>query len=519
MKRSKKTRNAQSILLFASVFVVAAAGLGYELLAGTLSSYLLGNSVFHFSLVIGLFLTAMGLGSFLSKFVEKNLLRIFVSVEIAIGLIGGLAALILFFAFAVLGNYIVVLVAVCVSVGALVGLEIPLMVRIVREQTDLKEALGNVLSLDYLGALAVSLLFPLVLVPHLGLVRSGAIFGALNVLVALLGLWVFRNKIGPCRRLRFVSGSALLILLTVFSTAGYTTTLLEDAIYDDDIVYAKSTAYQRIVVTKWRSDIRLYLDGNIQFSSTDEFRYHESLVHPVMGLVARPKRVLVLGGGDGLAVREILRYSHVEQVDLVDLDPEITRLFRDNALLSKLNEGALKDERVRVWNEDALKFLENTATVWDVIIVDLPDPNNETLAKLYSRSFYRLLAKRLSKNGAFVTQATSPFYATDAFWCIVNTIRATTTAGAADPLSANLHAKGYWASVPSFGDWGFVLGSNRDFSPEKIALKVHTRYLTPEMLPSLFVFPKDIDYRETEINRLDAPILVDLYLRGYRAFH
>ena len=514
MTQGRKIERQHGCFLLASVFVVAAAGLGYELLAGTLSSYLLGNSVFHFSLVIGLFLTAMGVGSFTSRFMEKNLLRTFVGLEILIGVVGGLAALVLFFAFAMVGSYTPILVGVCLVIGALVGLEIPLVVRIVREHTDLKTALGNVLSVDYLGALFVSLIFPLVLVPNLGLVRTGALFGALNILVAMLGLYVFRRELGRGSGLQIASGAALVGLLVVFVTAGQTTSILEDAIYDDDVVFAKSTPYQRIVVTRWHNDIRLYLDGNIQFSSIDEFRYHEALVHPAMSLAKRPKRVLVLGGGDGLAIHEIFKHPSVEKVDLVDLDPAITKIFRESEMLISLNENSLNDERVTVWNKDALEFLEGSDAVWDTIIVDLPDPNNETLAKLYSRSFYRLLSKHLSANGSFATQATSPFYSNLAFWCIFNTVSETELTG-----QNRLSARGYWASVPSFGDWGFIVASKKEFGVEEISLPKGTRYLTDELLSSLFVFPKDIEWKETPINRLDAPALVELYLEGYKTFH
>ena len=515
MTSPRDSVGAKGAFLMASVFVVAAAGLGYELLAGTLSSYLLGNSVLHFSLVIGLFLTAMGIGSFLSRYVEKRLLHVFIAVEIIVGIVGGVAALILFFAFAVLGNYMPVLVAICFAVGALVGLEVPLVVRIVHERTTLKAALGNVLSVDYLGALFVSLLFPLVLVPNLGLVRSGALFGALNVCVALVGLGVFRRELGKSVGLRLGALAALGVLLLVFVSAGRATTLLEDAIYDDEIVYARSTPYQRIVVTRWKEDIRLYLDGNIQFSSVDEFRYHEALVHPVMSLAGRPRRVLVLGGGDGLATREIMKHASVERVDIVDLDPAITRLFTDNEMLAALSGHALSDPRVRVTNEDALTFLEESTGVWDAIVIDLPDPNNESLAKLYSRSFYRLVARRLTPHGAFVTQATGPFYSVDAFWSIFNTVASVELSATGETLNA----RAYWASVPSFGDWGFVVARQGSIEPGALSIPPGTRYLTGEMLPALFTFPTDIAWRDSPVNSLDAPVLIELYDRGYKAYH
>jgi spermidine synthase len=503
-------------VLLASVFAIATCGLIYELLFGTLSTYLLGSSITQFSIVIGIFLTAMGLGSFASKFIRSDLLRAFLFVEILVGLVGGLSALGLYFAFAVLGVYLPFLVGVAALVGTLVGLEIPLLVRILRGRTSLRAALGNVMALDYLGALAASILFPLLLVPRLGLVRTGFLFGLLNVAVGLVGLHLFRRQLPRTTRLRVAGYSAAVLLAVGLVTAGRTTTLLEDLLYDDPVIYAQTTPYQRIVITRWREDIRLFIDGNIQFSSVDEFRYHEALVHPAMSLAGAPRRVLLLGAGDGLAAREILKWRSVEGIDLVDLDPKMTRLFSTNPLLVRLNAGSLQDRRVRVYNEDAQKFLERReGAPYEVVIIDLPDPNNEGLSRLYTRSFYRLVARHLSPGGLMVTQATSPFYSTDAFWCIVNTIAHATFSSA----GGRFHVLPYHASVPSFGEWGFVLASPLPMRIDRIRIEVPTRFLSQSLVASLFVFPKDIGPRETPINRLDNQELIRLYERGFRRFN
>jgi len=501
-------------LLLATVFLVATCGLVYELLAGTLSTYLLGNSVTQFSLVIGIFLTAMGLGSFLSRFFTKNLLRVFFVVELLVGMVGGVSSLLLFAAFAVLDTYLPLLVLICLVVGTLVGLEIPLLVRIFRGHSSLKDALGNVLALDYLGALAASLLFPIILLPHLGIVRTCFLFGLLNVSVVLVGLRVFRGRVRGARALGVVSLVSVLILGAGLATAGRTTTLLEDVLYDDDVIYTRSTAYQRLVITRWHNDLRLFIDGNIQFSSQDEFRYHEALVHVPLGLTPTARTVLMLGGGDGLGLREVLKHGSVERVDLVDLDPEMTRLFSTAPPLVALNGGALSHPKVKVHNMDAQKFLEQSGHRYDAIIIDLPDPNTEGLGKLYSRSFYRLVAKHLTPTGIMVTQATSPFYATAAFWCIVNTMAASSLSSA----GARLQVLPYRASVPSFGEWGFVMGSAKPLDPGRVRLTVKTRYLTPALIPTLFSFPKDIGPRQTPINRLDDQVLVRLYEKGFRRY-
>lgn len=505
---------APALALCASIFVIAACGLSYELLAGTLSSYLLGSSVTHFSVVIGMFLTAMGVGSFLSRYVAGDLLRAFLLTEIAVGIIGGLSSLALFAAFALLDSTLPVLVAVCVVVGILVGLEIPLLIRILRARLSLKEALGNVLSIDYLGALGASLLFPLVLVPNLGLVRTGIFFGLFNLLVAVVGIAMFRDQLRRVGRLTVAAGIGVAVLITAFAFAGKTTTLLEDLLYADDVIYAETTPYQRLVLTRWHNDLRLFINGNLQFSSVDEFRYHEALVHPAMGLVQAPKRILILGGGDGMAAREVLEHPGVTHIDLVDLDPAVTTLFRKKDALAALNHGSLRDPRVTVINRDARTFLESSRQRYDVVIVDLPDPNGLSVGKLYTRSFYRLIAQHLSPTGVMVTQATSPFYTTAAFWCIYNTVAAADIGG-----GAHLLALPYRASVPSFGNWGFVLASLRPLSPRMIRLEVATRYLSADLLPTLFVFPKDIAWRKTPINRLDNQILVKLYRGGYRQYN
>ncbi len=503
------------LVLLLSVFVVAACGLAYELLAGSLSTYLLGNSVMQFSLVIGLFLSAMGVGSFLSRFVTRRLLRTFILAEIAVGAVGGASALVLFFAFSMLDTYLPLLIGLSLVIGSLVGLEIPLLVRIVRAQGSLRAALGNVLALDYLGALAASLLFPLLLLPWLGLVRAGFFFGLLNLAVAVVGLVVFRHQLAHRGRLELLAAVVGLGLLLGLLSGGRATTWLEDAVYEDEVLWAETTPYQRLVLTRWRDDIRLFIDGNIQFSSADEFRYHEALVHPAMGLLQRPQRVLLLGAGDGMAAREVLKYPQVEQIDLVDLDPAMTRLFATRPMLVELNEGALSDPKVQVHNADAQLFLEQSDRRWDLIVMDLPDPNNESLGKLYTRSFFRLAAKHLTPRGILVTQATSPFYATDAYWCIFNTLAATTLTGEL----GRLHVVGYHVNVPSFGEWGFAMASPQPLHPEHSALRVPTRFLTPELLPTLFVFAKDIAHRDTPINRLGNQILVKLYESGYRRYN
>jgi spermidine synthase len=502
-------------LLIGAIFVLAVCGLVYELIAGALSSYLLGDSITQFSLVIGLFLTAMGAGSFLSKYIRDDLLATLIEIELWIGVVGGLTALLGFAAFAHTDYYTPLLLGLVVVVGTLVGLEVPLVIRILRELSTLPVTLANVLSADYLGALAASLLFPFLLLPYLGIVRAGLLMGLLNVAVAALLYVAFRPMIARRhRRVQAIAIVAAVLLLGAFAGAGQLVAWFENRVYEDEILLAQDTSYQRLVLTRWRDDVRLYLDGHLQFSSVDEYRYHEPLVLPAMSLAERHARVLILGGGDGLAARQVLKFAGVEQIDLVDLDPAVTRLFRSRPLLTHLNEGALRDARVTIHNTDALAFLKAGSSRYDVIIMDLPDPSRPEVAKLYSREFFGVAAQRLAAGGVLVTQATSPFRAREAFWCIANTIAATPVGVAGETL----HVHPYQTYVPSFGTWGFVLAARRDLPIADAEIDVPGRFLTTQTLAGLFVFAPDSDRVETPINTLDDPVVWRLYTRGYHKY-
>ena len=491
-------------LLF-SVFVVASCGLAYELIAGALASYLLGDSVTQFSTVIGSYLFAMGIGSWLSRYVERRLVARFIQVELMVGVFGGFSAAGLFFVFAwSSAPFKLALYLAVVGIGVLVGLEIPLIMRILERDLAFKDLVSQVLTFDYLGALAVSILFPVVLVPHLGLMRSALLFGLLNVAVALWACWLFREQLRNVGWLGVQGGASMLVLLAAFAAAGELTSLAEAHLYADDIVHAESTPYQRIVVTRWKDDLRLHLNNNLQFSSRDEYRYHEALVHPGLSTLPAARRVLVLGGGDGLAVREILKYPQIESVTLVDLDPAMTRLFASAPPLRKLNEDALRSSKVSVVNADALQWLEDNDDLFDFVVVDFPDPSNFAIGKLYSASFYRLLEKHLTANALAVIQSTSPLYARQSFWCVVTTLE-----------SVGLLVTPYHALVPSFGECGFVLAGRHAYRPPQ-AYAVATRFLTADTTPALFLFPKDMARVETEVNRLNSQVLVRYFEQEWR---
>jgi spermidine synthase len=504
---SKPAPSPVELALLTSVFVVSACGLVYELAAGALASYLLGDSVLQFSTVIGAYLFAMGIGSYLSRFLEHQLSAHFLRIELLVALAGGAMPVLLFVAHAELPHsFRFVLYAMVTLVGILVGLEIPLVMRMLKKNVALKDLVSQVLTFDYLGALAVSIAFPLVLVPHLGLARTGLLFGLMNAMVALWALWLFRHE------LRHFASHAVACVATLAALTGgmvwadHITTWAEDKLYQDRAVIAVSTPYQRIVVThapgEGRLGLRLFLNGNLQFAERDEYRYHEALVHPAMAAFAQggaPKKVAVLGGGDGMAVREILKYSGVESVTLVELDPAMTRLFTDEPMLANLNAHALSSPKLKIVNTDAFAYLEHSNEVFDVLVVDFPDPTNFSIGKLFTNSFYALLDKHLSASGYAVIQTTSPLVARKSFWTVVHTIE-----------SVGLTAKPYHAHVPSFGEWGFVIASRRPYRlPTE--LPAGLRFLNTKSLPLLFEFPQDMDAVPTDINRLSNQVLVTTY--------
>ena len=480
--------------LLASAFVVATCGLIYELLAGTLASYLLGDSVTQFSIVIGTYLFAMGIGSWCSRYVRTDELRVFVRVEILSAAIGGASAAVLFLLFDRVADFRLPLYGLVLVIGLLVGLEIPLLMRILKDRLAFDDLVAKVLTFDYVGALAASLLFPLLLVPHLGLMRTGFLFGIANAAVAIALILML-----PGRRLRVELIAATLVaaaLVTGFIAAERLQRIAEVAAYGDPIVYAASTPYQRVVLTKRGDDLRLFLNGNLQFSSRDEYRYHEALVHPALSRVANPRDVLVLGGGDGLAVREILKYPGIASITLVDLDPAMTALFTRSAMLAALNCNAFRDARVHVVNADAFRWMRANRRRFDAVLVDFPDPTSFAIGKLYTVSFYRELARALAPGAVASIQSTSPLVAPGAYWTVAATLEA-----------AGLTTRGYHVYVPSFGEWGFVLAAHGAL-PRPGPLPAGLRFLTPTTDALAFAFAPDMARRPTPVNRLDNQSLV-----------
>jgi spermidine synthase len=499
--------NATALLLI--VLVIAAAGLVYELVIAAVASYLLGDSVTQFSTVIGVYLSALGLGAYLSQYIRARLALAFVNVELATALFGGLSAPFLFVAFANTPAFHVVLYAVCALVGVLAGLELPLLIRLLRRAYELDQLIARALSFDYAGALIGSLAFSFWLVPHLGLLTASLACGFANAAVGLASTWVLVPT-GPeeARELmhgRYRGFAVTGVLGGLLLASGWLSDLTERSLYEGSISRIEQSPHQRIVITQNEKDhFRFYLNGGLQFDSRDEHRYHEALVHPAMALAGAPKHVLVAGGGDGLAAREILSWRSVESLTVVDLDRAVTDLALQDPQLSRLNRAALADPRTRVVNADAMRWLEDSSAVFDVIVLDFPDPSNYSVGKLYTERFYSSVRRRLAEHGALAVQSTSPMFGREAFWCIISTLE-----------RSGFHVAPYHVFVPAFGEWGFALAKRSPFTPPTQIPGRELRYLSPAVLGAAFRFPADMARVATSTNRLDNQALVAYYVSAW----
>ncbi|MBP1947793.1 polyamine aminopropyltransferase [Virgibacillus litoralis] len=509
----------QSNFIYWASGIVSICGIIFEVLFGALGSYILGDGVKQYTLTISLFLTGMGIGASISERVTKNLIISFVYIEFGVAIIGGFSSFTMFgiTAFAPAGTDAFYLYLITLLVGALTGVELPILIRKANEiGVTLNKSTARVLFSDYAGGLVGGLLFVFLLRPQFGMVKSAFLVGCINLAVALIVLWLFRKEI---RRfaVHAVIGVLIGLLLVIGLFFGEAMAFsFEQKLYKDPIIYMEESSYQKIILTQDQGDTRLYLDGSLQFSSTDEYRYHEVLVHPTMEYAKNPENVLILGGGDGIAAKEVLKYESVEDITLVDLDPAVTKLANSNPQILRLNDGSLRNEKVNIVHDDAFKFLENSEEWYDAVIVDLPDPNNESLNKLYTKEFYSLIRNHLLPGGAAMIQGTSPVFATKVYWTISETVKST------GMDVENLHA-----DIPSFGNWGFVMASRDPINLDAITINKSTRFLTTDMLTSLGEFGKDEDSRivdedgktfDLEINTLIDPKLIQLYENAWKNY-
>lgn len=495
----------ERLILF-TIFIISTCGLIYELIAGTIASYLLGDSITQFSLVIGIYLFSMGIGSFLSKFITNNLINKFIEIELLIGLIGGLSAPILFLLFNYVDFFEFYLYFIVFLIGCLVGLEIPILMIILQDKFKFNTLVSNVFTFDYIGALLASIAFPIFFVPKFGLINTSIIFGIVNVIVGLIMCFVFKDLLKNNFYIKVKAFLMLIILIITLSNADKILSFSEKGLYGENIIFAKTTKYQRLVLTHENSDYKLYLNNNLQFSSFDEYRYHEAFVHPAISFSKSIDNILILGGGDGMAAREILRYNEVKKITLVDLDSEMTDEFKTNKLFIKLNKNSLNNPKVKTINKDAFIWLDKCNLKYDIIFIDFPDPSNFSLGKLYSTSFYKKVKTHLNNNGIIVVQSTSPFFATKSFWCINTTLK-----------DAFTNVVPYHVYLPSFGEWGFNLVFNKNQNT-RIIRKVPNLKFYDFKFKNLCFFSKDMQSRDLIVNRLDNQNLVTIFNQEWSKF-
>lgn len=489
-----------------SIFIAGLCSIIYELLISTTATYFLGDGVRQFSLIIGIYLFAMGVGAYIARWFSKQPLKSFIVIEFLLGLIGGLSVPLLYFLFTSMTvlSFQFVCLGLVFIIGCLTGLEIPLLTFAYHDD-DIKDSLTHVLSVDYIGGLIATLIFPFLILPFVGLFYASLVFGLINILLGfLLNLLFYRRS---WKMLGF-GLSTLVILVMMFVKGDQVMNIWEQKIYKNPIILNEQTPYQKIVVTKNEDNIKLFINRVIQFASNDEHRYHESIVHVPFSLSDSIRTVLVLGGGENLATREIVKYPGVRQVDIVDIDSMIFRLSIDHEAFTNINQYSGMDPRVDMIVDDAFSFLYRSKEKYDLIIADLPDPNNESLARLYSKPFFELIKNHLKPKGVFVTQSGDINNSNTVFNCIRRTME--------DVFES---VEPFHVYVPSFGDWGFNLSkldNTYDFKPERIAKGL--KYLDQQTLKAGLIMPRDLPNPNVKINTLDHPVILQYFLDDYAKF-
>ncbi|MEN8649547.1 polyamine aminopropyltransferase [Streptomyces sp. 21So2-11] len=465
-------------LVLGVVFVCAACGLVYELELVALASYLIGDSVTQASVVLSVMVFAMGIGSLLAKRLRCRAAVGFGLVEAALALVGGTSALVLYATFAWVGGARYVLVAFSLAIGVLIGAEIPLLMTLIQrvarrgESRDTSGDVADLFAADYVGALVGGLAFPFLLLPLFGQLTGALLTGAVNTVAGgALVLWLFRDDLTPRNRwlLVAVNLGVLVLLATATALVGDFERAARRAVYGEGVRVAVQTGVQEVVLTGGeQGPLDLFLDGRLRVSARDEYRYHEALVHPAMR--GPHARVLILGGGDGLAAREVLRYRDVESLTVVEFDPGVVRLARTDPALTALNGGVHRDPRLRVATADAFQWLREEGPAgrrpYDVVISDLPDPGITPSTKLYSQEFYGLTSRVLADDGRLVVHAGPLVTRPRVFWTVDATMR---SAGLrTSPYRAAGRLSGFTAgpdrvsgAVAAPHDWGFVLAGHR----------------------------------------------------------
>lgn len=505
----------RSNILKLCLFATGLSGIVAEYVLSTLATYFLGNSVLQWTMIVSIMLFSMGVGARITKIMNGNLLEKFIWIEIALSILASFVSLLTYITATYTLYTGVAIYSLCVIIGLLIGMEIPLVIRINASFESLKINVSSMMENDYYGSLLGGVFFAFVGLPFLGLTYTPFVLGFVNYSVAIVLLFVLWKDLGQQTKTRLgISNSVVFILLiTGLLSANSVIAHGEEMRYKDRVIFSKQTKYQKLVITQSNSDYWLFINGNQQLSTVDEIMYHEPLVHPLLNLYPNPSDVLILGGGDGCAAREILKYHEIQNITLVDLDPDMTKLAIEHPILSEINQYALEHEKVTIINQDGFAYLEKEKKYYDVIIIDLPDPKTIELGRLYSFEFYKLCYKALKPNGLIVTQAGSPYFAARAFNCIDQTM-----------AEAGFSTVPIHNQVITLGEWGWMLGSKslskEQFKNSLINLDfegIPTKWINQEAMTLMTSFGKDFTIEPNdsiEINTIHNPVLFKYYLNG-----
>ncbi|MFE7191289.1 polyamine aminopropyltransferase [Kitasatospora sp. NPDC057541] len=423
---------ARLVVLLAA-FVCAACGLVYELELVALGDYLLGDSVTQTSVVLSVMVFAMGLGSLLAKRFTCRPATAFALVECALALTGGLSVLAIYSCWAWIGHHQAVMVGLTCLIGVLIGAEIPLLMTLIQRirREDAGHAAADLFAADYVGALIGGLAFPFLILPLLGPGSGALLTGAVNAVAgAAVVLWLFREEPAPRVRRLLWGGCGLVLALLAAAAAwsGAVERAARQALYGGQVRAVSQGRYQEIVLTgPAEGPLRLYLDGRLAVCGPDEYRGSEGLVHPAMA-AGPDARVLLLGGGDGLALREVLRHRGVRSVLLVDRDPALPRLARTDPGLAALSGRSLDDPRVRIVQADPLEWLRTVRPApgesFDVVLADLPAPADGGPVTFHSQEFYGLATRLLAPGGRLAVRAGDEQHGRQGLWQAESGLRA-----------------------------------------------------------------------------------------------
>lgn len=513
-----------------ALFATGLSGIVAEYILSTLATYFLGDSVKQFTLIVSVMLFSMGLGSRLSQFFKKNLIELFIACELILSVLVSFCSL-LTYGIASISEWIgIVIYTLSILIGLLIGFEIPLVTRINENYEELRFNISSVMEKDYYGSLLGGVFFAFIGLPFIGLTYTPFILGIVNFLVGVLVLFTLKPLFAGNWQSNLKVISLAVLGVIIFGLVGAKPIIMygEQKRYKDKIVFEEQSRYQKIVLTQYKNDYWLYLNSHLQFSTFDEWLYHEPLVHPVMQLATHSETqnnteyrkegkidVLILGGGDGCAAREVLKYENINSITLVDLDPAMTKLGKENPIIKKVNKNSLNNERVKVYNNDAFTFLADSMAFYDVMIVDFPDPKTIEVNRLYTLEFYQLCYQHLRPQGIIVTQAGSPYYAAKAFDCIDKTMQA-----------AGFETLPMHNQVLTMGEWGWVVGNKVLKSNElKKAMQnlqinnIDTKWLNHDAMLQITSFGKkwknkDNSNDELEINTIHNPVLYRYYHDG-----